>query len=255
MPVDLDRNLRAASAEYLREVIGRVKAAVNDPAIPQMDEKALQSVLGEVLSAATPSPLLALLRDRLVAITGGQGGIAASPDEFIAVANPSVQRLKRHVEADGQRVNQFSSLLEGSEGYPCHEIGCLLLEQNPYFAVTDAVITDQQIMDAKQAGRRRGPFRGFNADSPWDKTDPTFAHIPHPSESHPGFDRSWYMVNGMTPKSVPDPPPSVPDARNVVKSIEIEYGDPIDTGELLPDGTPKKKKAHVFIMYAGGNSS
>jgi hypothetical protein len=82
------------------------------------------------------------------------------------------------------------------------------------------------------------------------------------------------MLTRKTPKSLPDPISSLPAAdlvrvRNIVKTVEIVYGSQvpdadgqigIDTGELWPpghalEGKPKKKPAHVFVMYAGGNGT
>jgi len=80
------------------------------------------------------------------------------------------------------------------------------------------------------------------------------------------------MVTRRTPASLPNPitpPADRARARNIVKTVEIVYGSQtadadgqvgIDTGEIWPvthplAGKPKKKPAHVFIMYAGGNGS
>ena len=65
------------------------------------------------------------------------------------------------------------------------------------------------------------------------------------------------------------PGPDLAKVRNVLKTVEIVYGKPdadadgqvgIDTGELWPPahplaGKPKKKPAHIIVMYAGGNGT
>ena len=87
--------------------------------------------------------------------------------------------------------------------------------------------------------------------------------IPHPTTAN---SLTWYFLTGRKPNTIKDdltpttgsPPISAADkkkARNVVKTVEIEYGQEIDTGETLPGGGPKKKVPHLILVYAGGNGT
>lgn len=267
MAVDLDARLRSVDEEYLRNILDQVNALTSPDKRRNAAREDLQGLTRQVLDLVTQPELLAHLRDRLDAITNG------SHDDMIAVANPSVRRLERRVE--------IPELLDESPGYPSYKIGDLVLDENPYFTVDAAVISDDQIKAAKVGTKHGGPFRGFDSDNTWTKDDDVFHHIPHPDEDFTNFQHSWYMVTGRTPASLPDPINTTNDpnhpavdpskVRNVVKTVEVEYGDPnnlLDTGDVIgsttvtnPDGTTttvpvtKKKAPHIFIMYAGGNGT
>jgi hypothetical protein len=259
---------RSASVDraYLLRTIDDVSKILADPSIPEKAVEDLQAVIFNVLTAVTPPELGDLHSRRLVDIT------RASPEDLTTIANPAVRLLKRRAEGSNDpKTNQFRPLLRDSEAYPSEQLGDFILDQNPYFDLTTEVLTDDQIRDARANDRLGGPFRFFNSFSTWaaDKLGPSadFPRIPHPNDSAPsgvsGYQPPWYMLTGRTPKSLPnnimnenDPPRS--SVRNVVKTVEIEYGpeDGIDTGENLPSSTlPKMKKTHIFIMFAGGNGT
>jgi hypothetical protein len=253
--------------EFLLGVLKEVADAVNDPDLPNKDDTQLLSVVSSVLAAVTPPKLGDVLSERLVSIT------KESPKGFATIANPAVKLLKRRPNGDEDaEASHFRIMLKESEAYPSELLGDLILDANPYFPFTDDILSEGQIQDAKGTARRGGPFRDFSSFGAWDKTHPVFTRIPHPADTITGFDRSWYMVTRRTPASLPNPitPPADRDrARNIVKTVEIVYGsqDPdadgqigIDTGEVWPvthplAGKPKKKPAHIFVMYAGGNGT
>lgn len=261
-----DKGTTGASRAYLLGTIDEVRRILDDPSIPEKDVDGLEAVLFNILTAVTPTELGDLLSKRLVAIA------EKSPNELAAIANPAVQLLKRRpLGREHPEASQFKILLAGSDAYPLEEIGELILEENPYYENTDGILTEAQITAAQTAARRGGPFQFFNTLSTWEAGKPgpsmTFPRIPHPGDAPPpGFERSWYMVTKRTPKSLNDDITMDPDrarARNIVKTVEIEYGRedalgniiPIDTGEDLAGGAPKLKTTHIFIMYAGGNGS
>jgi hypothetical protein len=269
MRPDLDERPSSVDGKPLRDALEQVVKIVSGLDIPRMNPGQLLEAVSAVLETVTPTELHELLSERLVKIT------ERSPEDMIAVTNPSVQLLKRRpAEDEAAEPDQIAELLDESEGYASYKMGDLVLDMNPYFSVTDAIVSDQQINDATSPNRQGGPFRGFNSLFIWQKGDAQFPKIPKPGEGPTGADRSWYMLTRKTPKSLPDPISSLPAAdlvrvRNIVKTVEIVYGSQvpdadgqigIDTGELWPpghalEGKPKKKPAHVFVMYAGGNGT
>ena len=253
--------------EFLLGVLEKVASAVDDPDRSNKDVKELLGVVSTVLAAVTPLELGDRLSERLTSIT------KESPRDFANIANQAVQLLRRRPNgARDSQANDFRVLLRDSEAYPSEQLGDLILDGNPYFSFTSDILSEDQIEAAKGSDRRGGPFRDFSSFGTWDKNHPIFTRIPHPSDAITGFDRSWYMVTRRTPASLPNPitPPADKDrARNIVKTVEIVYGsvEPdadgqigIDTGEIWPvshplAGKPKKKPAHIFVMYAGGNGT
>jgi hypothetical protein len=257
MAVDLDRRLESVQRSYFVGVLEQIRGIVDDPTLVQRDITDLKNALRQVIDIITAPDLLALTRDRLTEITGD------APYDTIAVANPSVRLLKRGPENDFRDRGQVFELLSGTAAAMDYSFGYLVLQLNPYFLPREDLLSDDQYFEAVDNPAHGGPLRDFDAFSRWQPGNPTFPHIPHPDEPHPGipdYEPSWYMVTHRTPKSLPDPITGLPAdqllrARNVVKTVEVAYGEPIDTGELLPGGAHKTKQAHVFIMYAGGNGT
>jgi hypothetical protein len=260
MSVDLDKRLAEVDKDRLLDVLRQVGQIVGDPSIPGKSPQQLTGVIAQVLEAVTPAQLLGLLRDRLYTIT------EQTPEDMIAVANPSVRLLNRSTNADPTATDQIGELLDATSGESDYELGRFIINNNPYFAPSNDLVSEQQLIDATADITQGGPFRPFTASFRWDTTRPGFPHIPHPTDSAPSgvtdYQPSWYMVSGRTPKSLPDPedigdldPDTLDRVRNIVKTIEIEYGtDDLFTGDF--DGTvPREKPVHIFVMYAGGNGT
>jgi hypothetical protein len=256
--VDLDKRLDAVPRSYLVDVLEQIRGIVDDPTLVQRDTIALRDALAQVIDIVMAPDLLALTRDHLVDIT------RETPDDMIAVANPSVRLLNRGslVEED-EGPRQVAQLLSNTASLTDYNLGQLAIDMNPYFKPSMDLLSETQFEDATDDARQGGPLRGFNAFHRWSAGNVIFGHIPHPDETYPGvadYQPPWYLVTGRTPKDIPVPVTSLPTeallrARNVVKTVEVEYGTPIDTGDVLPGGAHKIKQAHIFLVYAGGNGT
>ena len=70
--------------------------------------------------------------------------------------------------------------------------------------------------------------------------------IPCPTD--PGS-KTWFFVSGVKPKDTPEEyGHHLPNSRQVVKTLEIEYGPNVDGGTGL-------KPPHIIILFCGGNSA
>jgi hypothetical protein len=120
------------------------------------------------------------------------------------------------------------------EIYDSTRLGDFIREENPYHPIGVITLPEESFANAV----RGGEFEVNNAANT--HTGP----IPKPMD--PGS-KTWYIHPKMKPSEIPDPPPSTPGARNVVKVIELEYGPDIQ-------GDPGIFKApHIQIVFCGGN--
>ena len=266
MNEELDARLRNKNAASLESVLEYVHALSNTQDIPPGEREALLDRLTKILVAITDPDLLALLRDRLGEVTLG------SHPDFIAIAHPSVVQLKRrtarfpneHAEipeespsqADLDAIDEYRVLLVESEAEASYNIGDFVVEQNPYllasqFRLRETDGTDLGSLDTAIDSGLGGVFAGRNSYGPWKPNFDGFPHIPHPDEPP---HKTWYFVTGHRPADLPDVGTAawnlIKDrARNVVKTVEIEYEPDINSGE------PPDKPPHLILLFAGGNGT
>lgn len=279
-PSDVGDDDEAARISALLQALETVRALADTSTdMPGPGQRAaLAARVTEIVRLLTDGDFAPFLNERLLDVT------YKSHAELIAAVNPSLRLLKRRAtldrpgrdgeadlagEADAPMlvaksagVDEIALALAKTEGETGYGIGDFVMVQNPYMVTSDLrlkeadpmVVGSHGSLDEARLHGRGGELRNFNGEGPWQTTDSPLGHIPHPGETG---SLTWYWVTGKNPKEVYDAWKATDQtawngmksrARNIVKSVEIEYAPNINAGDST-------KAPHLILLYAGGNST
>jgi hypothetical protein len=185
--------------------------------------------------------------------------LAALKAALRACTDKEYREIVRELDAE-----RYPPIAGGSGGVPAAyywgALGDFIERENPYLPLgTGTVPIGGRILRGgllEKFSAASGVIYTYNEDTVinppptteagWEAAVRLGYRLPKPTE--PGS-KTWFHKVGVKPKDTPELPGThLPDTRQVVKTVEIEYQPDVDGGTGL-------KPPHIIILFCGGNSA